>query len=139
MNLITNLYLLTFFLMVVGALLIWISIKRRGLDVEIKITNLLFVFGLAYVLLAHFSLAGGVGLGISEFSTAPCESQINTTFLNSSSNTTTYTYVNSCEGLEAPATAGKIYKILLWVVWMDYMMILLGFAVFLVQHVKRLW
>ena len=138
MGIITCLFILTGFLSAFGIVLLWLSNKTR-LDEDIKMTALLFSFGLAYLLLAHLTLVGGVGLSVSEYNQPLCEYVTNTTTLNATNNITTYTYVNSCEGLEAPTTATNVYKWLLWLVWADFLFILLGFAVFIVQWVKKLW
>ena len=102
--------------------------------------NASVAFIILYVALAHFSILTSIAYAVEKDTAAPCENVISTTTLNTTSNTTTYTYADSCAGDARPATLEVLYKLVGYLIYGGFIALLIGGLYLTFSHVGgRYW
>lgn len=114
----TILYALTLFFFLMGAYLISLSRAPRNPESNmIGVSTFIFMFGVAYLALAHLTMLVALTNGADQYGNPSCEWLTNQTTLNTTTNTTTYTYTNPCDGYQNNALVAILtgYTWFLWI------------------------
>ena len=107
---------LTLFLGLVGLLFLFLSSRaERGKKRMVQGKEILFLIGIAYIALAHFSMFVSIGQALDEEYQAPCEWVISNETI--SGNVTTYAYNDTCASIAAPGGSSALVVIFTWLLY----------------------
>lgn len=111
-------YLFTAFFIILGGAWFFLSAtmpppSRRQ---PIKTGQLLYLLGVFYILLAHVSMYAAVSEQFSTLDESPCENLVNSTVLNDTTMTTSYTYNNTCAARTPSEMAETLMVLFTWLV-----------------------
>lgn len=98
---------------------------------------LLPIITICFFFLGMFTILVGLGFSV-EFSTlAPCENVINSTIITN--NTTTYTYVDSCDARTTPTSIESLYRAYAYILYAILMMAVIALMFLGVKKVLLEW
>lgn len=116
-------YLLAGFLTIYSLIFLWISYREQRSGLFSAKTGL-FVFGISYLVIAHFSVLTGLAYSIEQTNLAPCENIVNTSTYNGT--TTTYTHIDSCYNRVVPEAIQQLYVAFNYILYLGILVAILG-------------
>lgn len=135
-------YTLAGFLIVFAIFFFYTGFKLRGgsdnrLFSTVHVVKTFFLLlGLLYLMLAHFSVYSGLAYSIELTNRAPCENVVNQSVYNVSTDSTTYTYTDSCLSRATPVGVQRLFGAFGWLLYIDIFSMSVGL---LLLSFKRLW
>jgi hypothetical protein len=110
--------------------------KKLGV---LNIPTIISINALMFIMLGVFSGMSAIGYEVEEVVLSPCENVINSTVLNSTSNTTAYTYANSCAGDTAPPIVLALFYASGAAMMLLLFQILIGVLILSVEWLRIRW
>lgn len=136
MSFVITAWQLTLFFIAISVFFFYLSSitdKPRRRMVEGK--EILFLIGLAYIVLAHYAMFISIGQAYDENYQSPCENLINQT--NTTNNVTTYTYFDSCDTRTPPGGSSALVVIYTWLLFVGLFGLFLAVLVYMVKFAQR--
>jgi hypothetical protein len=125
-----GLYMFAAFLTIYGVLFLFFSKEapsspKKGIKAVFSPKLALFLFGLLYLSMAHFSVYSALGLNVEYGWDAPCENVVaNSTDI--SATVTAYEYTDSCLSRTTPPISETVFTLFTWILWIDFFAIFVG-------------
>lgn len=133
-------YMFAAFLTLYGVMFLYIASKTADNSNDKQSVwhwrSVFFIFGFAYLALAHWTFLIGLGNTLYLTNLAPCQQLLsNSTDVNSTF--TVYTFVDSCATREVPKANERLYVIFTYTIFLEAWMVFLGALGLVVRKVLR--